>query len=382
MTERDQVVIPRYSHAGDDGGVVRRGAVRTLARSRAAGDRGARRDRGRARGRRAWRVRARAPRIDAAFVEAVLEREAVTDHDVAAFVDVVQDSIGSPEGSWIHYGLTSTDVVDTALCWAMRDAVDRADRGVDGVAAHARRPRPRPSRHRDDRQDPRHPRRAHDVRRQGRAVGAAGRPRSITVDVRARGRFGDEAQRRGRDVLEHPARSRGTRRSGPRPDPRTRDAGGRARPPRRVPLGLRRGRNDVRGGGGGAPAPAAHRGERGAGGLQARPEGVVGDAPQAQPDLGRDDLRARHGCSGRNLQAGLQDVALWHERDISHSSVERVVLPDSSQLAHYVMRRLTRLLSGLEILPEQMLRNLQVEPRTRVQSAGSPRAGTCGKDPR
>ncbi len=60
-----------------------------------------------------------------------------------------------------------------------------------------------------------------------------------------------------------------------------------------------------------------------------------------------------------NLQAGLQDVALWHERDISHSSVERVVLPDSSQLAHYVMRRLTRLLSGLEILPEQMLRNLR-----------------------
>ena len=59
-----------------------------------------------------------------------------------------------------------------------------------------------------------------------------------------------------------------------------------------------------------------------------------------------------------NLQAGLQDVALWHERDISHSSVERVVLPDSSQLAHYVMRRLTRLLSGLEVLPEQMLRNL------------------------
>ena len=60
-----------------------------------------------------------------------------------------------------------------------------------------------------------------------------------------------------------------------------------------------------------------------------------------------------------NLQAGLQDVALWHERDISHSSVERVVLPDSSQLAHYVMRRLTRLLSGLEILPEQMLHNLR-----------------------
>jgi adenylosuccinate lyase len=60
-----------------------------------------------------------------------------------------------------------------------------------------------------------------------------------------------------------------------------------------------------------------------------------------------------------NLQAGLQDVALWHERDISHSSVERVVLPDSSQLAHYVMRRLTSLLAGLEVVPERMLQNLR-----------------------
>src|SRR5690606_18118280 len=59
-----------------------------------------------------------------------------------------------------------------------------------------------------------------------------------------------------------------------------------------------------------------------------------------------------------NLLAGLQDVALWHERDISHSSVERVVLPDSSHLAHYVMRRLARLLSNLVVFPERMQANL------------------------
>jgi adenylosuccinate lyase len=52
-----------------------------------------------------------------------------------------------------------------------------------------------------------------------------------------------------------------------------------------------------------------------------------------------------------NLSAGMQDVALWHERDISHSSVERVILPDSSQLAYYVMRRLRRLLDGLMVFP-------------------------------
>jgi adenylosuccinate lyase len=54
----------------------------------------------------------------------------------------------------------------------------------------------------------------------------------------------------------------------------------------------------------------------------------------------------------------MQDVALWHERDISHSSVERVILPDSSQLAFYVMRRLRRLLDGLIVFPERMQANL------------------------
>ena len=68
--------------------------------------------------------RDRAPLVDEAFVEAVSARVAVTDHDVAAFVDVVQSSIGAPAGAWIHYGLTSSDVVDTAWCWMLRDAAD------------------------------------------------------------------------------------------------------------------------------------------------------------------------------------------------------------------------------------------------------------------
>ena len=54
-------------------------------------------------------------------VEAVEERERATGHDVAAFVDVVAASIG-PEGRWIHYGLTSSDVLDTALALQLREA--------------------------------------------------------------------------------------------------------------------------------------------------------------------------------------------------------------------------------------------------------------------
>jgi adenylosuccinate lyase len=59
-----------------------------------------------------------------------------------------------------------------------------------------------------------------------------------------------------------------------------------------------------------------------------------------------------------NLQAGLEDVALWHERDISHSSVERLILPDSSLLAYYVLRRAASLLAGLRVDADRMLANL------------------------
>src|ERR1700710_3243360 len=70
----------------------------------------------------AAQCRLNAPATDDAFVRAVSAREAVTDHDVAAFVDVVQAAISAPAGAWIHYGLTSSDVVDTAWCWMLRDA--------------------------------------------------------------------------------------------------------------------------------------------------------------------------------------------------------------------------------------------------------------------
>jgi adenylosuccinate lyase len=59
-----------------------------------------------------------------------------------------------------------------------------------------------------------------------------------------------------------------------------------------------------------------------------------------------------------NAQVGLQDVALWHERDISHSSAERIVLPDSASLALYATRRMTRLVRSLEINVDRMRANL------------------------
>jgi len=61
-----------------------------------------------------------------------------------------------------------------------------------------------------------------------------------------------------------------------------------------------------------------------------------------------------------NVQAALEDVALWHERDISHSSVERVILPDSTILADYLLDKTTRLADTLLVYPQRMRRNLEM----------------------
>jgi len=59
-----------------------------------------------------------------------------------------------------------------------------------------------------------------------------------------------------------------------------------------------------------------------------------------------------------NLTAGMEDVALWHERDISHSSVERVIMPDSLELAYYVLVKFRSVVEGMHVYPERMIENL------------------------
>ena len=59
-----------------------------------------------------------------------------------------------------------------------------------------------------------------------------------------------------------------------------------------------------------------------------------------------------------NAIAAMENQALWHERDISHSSVERIITPDSTILMDYILHRLTRLIDGLRILPENVEKNL------------------------
>jgi adenylosuccinate lyase len=67
----------------------------------------------------------------------------------------------------------------------------------------------------------------------------------------------------------------------------------------------------------------------------------------------------RHGARRARLQhRGLESVALWHERDISHSSAERIVLPDASIALDYMLHRATSLIDNLVVYPERMLQNL------------------------
>ena len=61
-----------------------------------------------------------------------------------------------------------------------------------------------------------------------------------------------------------------------------------------------------------------------------------------------------------NVQAAFEDVALWHERDISHSSVERIILPDSTILTDYLLEKTTQLVDRLLVYPERMRRNLEM----------------------
>src|ERR1043165_7361606 len=61
-----------------------------------------------------------------------------------------------------------------------------------------------------------------------------------------------------------------------------------------------------------------------------------------------------------NVQAAFEDIALWHERDISHSSVERVILPDSTILTDYLLEITTRLVDKMFVYPERMRRNVDL----------------------
>jgi adenylosuccinate lyase len=302
-------------------------------------------------------VRARAPKVTAELVAAVNKREQVTDHDVAAFVDVVQDAVGPPEGGWIHYGLTSSDVVDTALCATLTRAADlllaASDELVAALKARAR-----------EHMDTPMAGRTHGMHAEPTTFGAKVALWCLQAD---RDRYRLRAAR-ARLAVGKLSGAVGTYSN---IDPRVEAFVCHA-------LGL-------------TPVPATQVIARDRHAELLWACAAVGATVEmigteirhlARTEVGEVEEPFTAGQKGssamphkRNpilserlsglarvlrgyLEAGLQDVALWHERDISHSSVERVVLPDACLLAYYVLRKCAGLVDRLIVHPERMSTNL------------------------
>ena len=295
----------------------------------------------------------------AAFdVEAVKEREKVTDHDMAAFVDVVAESIG-PAGRWLHHGLTSSDVLDTALALQLGQAgvllVGGARQYRDALVRRAREFR--------------------DALCIGRTDGVHAEPTTFGVKLAG---FAFEAQRNLRR-LEHAVEQAavgalsgavGTyAANGPEIE---------ASVLRK--LGLRR--EDVS-----TQVVARDRHAELLTAIALAGAGLERFATEIR-HLQRTEVREveepfRAGQKGSSAmphkrnpvlceritglarllrgyaQAGTENVALWHERDISHSSVERVALPDATILLDYAQHLALRVVDGMRVDTDRMRENLE-----------------------
>ena len=289
----------------------------------------------------------------------VAEVERVTKHDVAAFVQVVADSVGSA-GRWVHFGLTSSDVLDTGLALQLRDASDLLLGALERLLAVAKRLALR----------------NRDVVMAGRTHGVVAEPTSFGHKValwafeldRDRDRL-----RRARETVSVGAIS-GAVGTYAQVDPRVEEEVC-------AKLGLRAAEAS-------SQIVARDRHAELMSALAITASTLDAIATEIR-HLARTEVRevqepfttGQKGSSAMphkrnpvrcervtglarvirgNLQAALENTVLWHERDISHSSAERVILPDSTIALHFMLAEMTEVLDGLLIHPERMRENLQV----------------------
>lgn len=301
--------------------------------------------------------RAKAPLVDELFVQHVAERELVTDHDVAAFVDVVQTAIGMPAGAWIHHGLTSTDVVDTAWCWMLKDASELIIGAMNELIISLQE---LAEKHRNTVMIGR----THGIHAEPTTFGTKVALWALQVD-RDRSRMHAAHQaiavcklsgavgtysNISPDVEAYVAKALGLS-AVPATQVVARDrhaeflwaCASLGSTVEAIAIELRHLQrtevSEVREG--------FKAGQKGSSAM-----------PHKRNPISAETLTGLSRVLRSNLQTGLQNVALWHERDISHSSAERIVLPDSAMLAYYVVKRLTRVIAGLEVDAQRMLENL------------------------
>ncbi len=283
--------------------------------------------------------------------------ERTTQHDVIAFTTAVAERVG-PSARWLHFGLTSSDVIDTAQALQMREACDVVLKDLAALSAAITE-------------------RAFALRRTpmiGRTHGVHAEPMTFGLKLAlwyAELQRDVERVRRARAVVSVGKLSGAVGTFAHLPPQIEEDVCRR--------LGLE-------------PAPVASQviqrdrhaellaalAITGASlekfaleirGLQKTEIGEV-EEPFAQGQKGSSAMPHKRnpiGCEQivgmarllrGNAHAALENVALWHERDISHSSVERVILPDSFIALDHMLRRFTRIVQGMIVHPERMLENL------------------------
>ncbi len=298
-------------------------------------------------------------RSRAAFtVDAVNEREQVTNHDVAAFIDVVAASIGDA-GRWFHYGLTSSDVLDTALALQLKRAGAIVTTGAceyaEALATRARE--------------------FQDTICVGRTHGIHAEPTTFGVKLAG---FAFEA-RRNVERLERAfeqvavgalSGAVGTySANGPEIESAVLTTLGLAREDVSTQVVARDRHAELLA----AIATAGAGLERFATEIRGLQKTEVREVEEpfasgkqkgssAMPHKRNPIICERIAGLARvlrgNAQAGFENVALWHERDISHSSVERVILPDSTILLDYMQSLATRVVNGMTVHADRMAANL------------------------
>ena len=288
----------------------------------------------------------------------VAELEATLHHDTAAFVDAVAEQLGE-EGRWVHYGLTSSDVVDTALSLQVLEAgaliLAGLDRAFAAVAARAHE-------HRETLQIGR----THGVHAEPTTFGLklAGwafeltRARERVARALEGMRVGKLSGAVGTYAATDPELERlACKRLGLEPAPTSTQILQRDRHAELLStlavvassldafaLEIRHlARTEV-----GEVQEPFGRGQKGSSAMPHKRNPVV-----AERICGL--ARVVRACS----LVGLENVALWHERDISHSSAERVAIPDAFLALDYMLDRFAWLTEGLVVRPERMRRNLE-----------------------
>jgi adenylosuccinate lyase len=304
------------------------------------------------------REAARELRAKAAFdIARIEEIEQTTQHDVIAFTTAVAEKVG-PSARWLHFGLTSSDVVDTAQALQMRQACDLIVKGLaglmDGVRARAEEHRRTPMIGRTHgvhaepmtfglklalwyaelQRDLDRMLRARDVVSVGKISGAVGTFAHLDPAIEASvcARLGLEPAPVSSQVIQ-------------------RDRHAELMTALAITAAsLEKFALEIRGlqktESGEVEEPFG-KGQKGSSAM-----------PHKRNPIGCEQITGLARLLRGNAMAALENIALWHERDISHSSVERVILPDSFIALDHMLRRFTRIVRGMVVYPERMLENL------------------------